>query len=143
MFFDGIPYFEGMVNQNYPPELQWSNTNTTGTEALPPFITYRRNSFIIATTDCSKLSILHCILRELIFICMHEISFQRYSNISILNQLTFDPYLISLFCFSCTIYRSPTKVVFINDIFCTRVFLIDNDVTAVDAYLIIRFHCFL
>ena len=29
----GNPYFEGMVNQIYPPELQLNNANTTDTEA--------------------------------------------------------------------------------------------------------------
>ena len=28
------PYFEGMVNRIYPPELQFNKTNTSGTEAL-------------------------------------------------------------------------------------------------------------
>ena len=27
------PYFEGMVNQSYPPELQLNNANTSDTEA--------------------------------------------------------------------------------------------------------------
>ena len=30
------PYFEGMVNQIYPPELQLNNANTSDTEA--PFL---------------------------------------------------------------------------------------------------------
>ena len=30
------PYFEGMVNQNYPPELQLNKANTSDTEA--PFL---------------------------------------------------------------------------------------------------------
>ena len=30
------PYFEGMVNQIYPPELQLNKANTSGTEA--PFL---------------------------------------------------------------------------------------------------------
>ena len=29
----GNPYFEGMVNQIYPPELQLNNDNTSDTEA--------------------------------------------------------------------------------------------------------------
>ena len=31
------PYFEGMVNQIYPHELQLNKANTTDTEAPPPF----------------------------------------------------------------------------------------------------------
>ena len=32
------PYFEGMVNQNYPPELQLNKANTSDTQ--PPFWIY-------------------------------------------------------------------------------------------------------
>ena len=32
------PYFEGMVNQIYPPELQLNNANTSDTEA--PFLDF-------------------------------------------------------------------------------------------------------
>ena len=32
------PYFEGIINQIYPPELQLNNANTSDTEA--PFLTY-------------------------------------------------------------------------------------------------------
>ena len=32
------PYFEGMVNQIYPPELQWNKANTSDTEA--PFLNF-------------------------------------------------------------------------------------------------------
>ena len=35
------PYFEGMVNQIYPPELQLNKTNTLDTEA--PFLVLRLN----------------------------------------------------------------------------------------------------
>ena len=35
------PYFEGMVNQSYPPELQLNKANTTDSE--PPF--FRFTSF--------------------------------------------------------------------------------------------------
>ena len=31
------PYFEGMVNQMYPPELQLNKANTSDTEPPPPF----------------------------------------------------------------------------------------------------------
>ena len=34
----GTPYFEGMVNQIYPPELQLNKTNTSDSEA--PFLDF-------------------------------------------------------------------------------------------------------
>ena len=33
MYLDDNPYFEGMVKQIYPPELQLNKANTTDTEA--------------------------------------------------------------------------------------------------------------
>ena len=39
------PYFEGMVNQIYPHELQLNKANTTDTEAPPPF--FRFTSFLL------------------------------------------------------------------------------------------------
>ena len=38
------PYFEGMVNRIYPPELQFNKANTSDTEA--PFIYFKRICFI-------------------------------------------------------------------------------------------------
>ena len=34
------PYFEGLVNQIYPPELQLNKANTSDTESPPPFWIY-------------------------------------------------------------------------------------------------------
>ena len=34
------PYFEGMVNQIYPPELHLNKANTSDTEPPPPFFAF-------------------------------------------------------------------------------------------------------
>ena len=39
------PYFEGMVNQIYPPELQLNKANTTDTEA--PFLDFHMDLFLL------------------------------------------------------------------------------------------------
>ena len=48
------PYFEGMVNQNYPPELQLNKGNTSDTEA--PFLDLHlsiSNGFVSSKIQCS------------------------------------------------------------------------------------------
>ena len=55
------PYFEGMVNRIYPPELQLNKANTSDTEA--PFLAHRGSTVGFLLLQCSSGVVRH--LRDL------------------------------------------------------------------------------
>ena len=62
------PYFEGMVNQIYPSELQLDKTNTSDTAA--PFLDLHlsiSNGFVSSKPGISIRNATHCICRVLVF----------------------------------------------------------------------------